>query len=342
MQNKITLAAAITVLILGGGALIYLFFRYLAGVLFPFVLGWGIAMLSRRPAEWLHKKTGLSLGVARLLLLILTVLLLGALLFFALRGAFRELSQFLSQFGTDGGDLIARVRAWLAALPIVGDTLASSGGVQEALSLLLSALPTVLSSLADVLPAFFFTFGVSAIAAVYFCLDLDRIHRALSQRMSSGVTRTLRFFKDSALRAALSVLRAQGSLTLISFALLLIGFLLLNVKYPLLLSVVFAAVDFLPVLGVGLFLLPWSIVSLVAGKHAFGLGLLVLYLVIAAVRQFLEPRLLGRGYGVHPLLTLLSLYAGARLFGFAGLLLFPALTLLLHGVLFPSAEKNEK
>ena len=342
MQNKITFAASVTVLILGGGALIYLFFGYLAGVLFPFVLGWVLAMLVRRPAGWLHEKTGLPLGGSRLLLLALSVLLLGALLFFALRGAFRELSHFLSEAGGGGADLIARVRAFLVTLPLVGEALASSGGVEEALSLLLSALPTVVASLADVLPRFFFTFGVSVIAAVYFCLDLDRIHAALSRRMPSGLARVLRFFKDSAVRAAFSVLRAQGTLMMIAFSLLLIGFLLLNVKYPLLLSGVFAFLDFLPVLGVGLFLLPWGVFSLLTGKHALGIGLLVLYLVIAAVRQFLEPRLLGRGYGVHPLLTLLSLYAGARLFGFVGLLLVPAFTLLLHGILFPPAEKNEK
>ena len=114
----------------------------------------------------------------------------------------------------------------------------------------------------------------------------------------------------------------------------------MGVKYPLLLSGVIALLDFLPVLGVGIFLVPWGIVSLLTGERVLGIGLLLLFVAIAVVRQFLEPRILGRGYGVHPLVTLLSLYAGARLFGFFGLLIFPMITLFLFGMLF-SDEKGK-
>ena len=342
MQKKITLAASVVVLILGGGALFYLFFQYLAGVLLPFVLGWGLAMLVRRPAAWLHEKTGISLGVARLLLVVLSALLIGGFLVLALRGAFREISLFLSRFGTDSSLFAERIREWLAALPLIGEKLSAGGILEEGLSLLLTALPAIVARLADILPAFFFGLGVSVIAAVYFCLDLDRIHGALVSRLSKPTDTLVRFFKDSALRAALSVLRAQGILTLVAFAFLLVGFLLLDVKYPLLLSGLFALLDFLPVLGVGLFLVPWGVFSLLAGEHTLGIGLLVLFAVIAVVRQFLEPRVLGRGYGLHPLVTLLSLYAGGRLFGFFGLLVFPALTLLLYEVLFAEAKEKKK
>ena len=333
MQNKISFAASVVVLLLGGGALFYLFFKYLAGVLFPFVVGWGLAMLVRRPAKWLSEKARVPLGVARLLLVLLFATILGVLLTLALRTAFREISLFLGRFGGDATGFTEQIRAWLSAIPVIGKLLASGSVLEEGISLLLSALPSVVAALADVLPAFFFTLGVSVIAAFYFCLDLERIHAALSSRLSDGIARIARFFKDSALRAALSVLRAQGALTLIAFAFLLVGFLLLNVKYPLLLSLMIAFLDFLPVLGVGLFLLPWGIVSLLAGERVLGVGLLILFAVITVVRQFLEPRLLGQGY-----LTLLALYAGARLFGFVGLLVFPALTLLLYELLLRPAK----
>lgn len=341
MQNKITLAASVVVLILGGGALFYLFFQHLAGVLLPFVLGWGLAMSVRRPAAWLHEKTRISLGVARLLLVVLSAFLIGGFLVLALRGAFREISLFLSRFGTDSSLFGERIREWLASLPVIGERLSTGSVLEEGISMLLTALPTIVARLADILPAFFFTLGVSVIAAVYFCLDLDRIHGALAARLSRPLGTLVRLFKDSALRAALSVLRAQGILTLVAFAFLLVGFLLLNVKYPLLLSGLFALLDFLPVLGVGLFLVPWGVFSLLGGNHVLGVGLLVLFAVIAVVRQFLEPRVLGRGYGLHPLVTLLSLYAGGRLFGFFGLLVFPALTLLLYEVLFGEGKEKK-
>lgn len=340
MEERVKTWAAFTVVAFGGGVALYLLFRYLAGVLLPFLIGWGLAMLVRRPAARLHEKTRLPLGVARLFLVVVFALLLGTFLVFALRGVFREISLFLDRFAGDGALLSAHIRDFLSSIPLIGETLARGDAWERGLSMLLSVLPELAASLADVLPSFFFTLGVGVLAAIYFCLDLDRIHAALSRRLSGRFAGVLRFCKDSALRAALSVLRAQGLLALIAFFFLLVGFLLLGIKYPLLLSGLFALLDFLPVLGVGLFLVPWGVVSLLAGERWLGIGLLVLFGVIAVVRQALEPRLLGRGYGVHPLLTLLSLYAGARLFGFLGLLAFPALTLLLHELLF--SEEGER
>ena len=49
------------------------------------------------------------------------------------------------------------------------------------------------------------------------------------------------------------------------------------------------------------------------GKIKMSIGLLVLYLLTAAVRQFLEPRLIGNHVGVSPLLVLVSVYLGVVL-----------------------------
>ncbi len=340
MQEKVKVWAAYTVLLLGGGAVLYLFFRHFAAVLLPFVLGWGIALAVRCPADFLHRKTKVPRGVARLLLALLAAGVLGVLSYFGLRGVFHELSLLVEQLGSDGGALAERLREWLSAIPLIGEQLATGNFLQEGLTVLLSEAPALLSRLAGFLPSFFFSFGVAVIAAVYFCLDLDRIHAAISRRLPEAIRSPLRSVKDSALRAALAVFRAQGILMLIAFAFMLVGFFLLKVKFPLLLSAIFALLDFLPVLGVGTFLIPWGIVSLLIGYRRLGIGLLILYAVITAVRQFIEPHLIGGRHGVHPLLTLLSLYAGGRLFGFFGLLLFPIITLLLYEVLF-SEDKRE-
>ena len=60
MQKKFAFAASVVVTLLGGGALFYLFFKHIASVLFPFALGWGLAMLVRRPAACVHAKTKIS------------------------------------------------------------------------------------------------------------------------------------------------------------------------------------------------------------------------------------------------------------------------------------------
>ena len=82
----------------------------------------------------------------------------------------------------------------------------------------------------------------------------------------------------------------------------------------------------------GLFLIPWGLFHLLPGHRSpLGLGLLLLYAVVAVVRMWLEPRIVGRRIGLHPLATLTAMYAGLRMFGFWGLLLAPlGTTLLLH------------
>ena len=100
-----------------------------------------------------------------------------------------------------------------------------------------------------------------------------------------------------------------------------------------------AVVDALPVLGSGTVLLPWAAVSLLRGSGGLALGLTVTYAAAAFARSALEPRLLGRQIGLPPLLTLLSLYAGYRLFGLAGMILLP-LAVLLAKQVWELAEGN--
>ena len=128
---------------------------------------------------------------------------------------------------------------------------------------------------------------------------------------------------------------------LITFSLLLLGFWLLKIKYALILSALFALIDFLPVLGVGALLVPWGAFELVRGNYKLAIGLIVLYAVIAIVRQVTEPKIIGANFGIHPLLTLFSMYMGLSLFGVTGMILGPVAAVTAKGV-FGSKRKNEE
>jgi predicted PurR-regulated permease PerM len=88
---------------------------------------------------------------------------------------------------------------------------------------------------------------------------------------------------------------------------------------------VVALVDGFPILGTGTILLPWALVSFLQNNIPRALGLLSVYAVISLTRSILEPKLLGRQLGLDPLVTLASLYAGFRLWGFGGMILAPML-----------------
>ena len=92
-------------------------------------------------------------------------------------------------------------------------------------------------------------------------------------------------------------------------------------------------INILPVLGTGTFLVPAALVLALRGNAAGAVGCIALYLVTSCVRQFLEPRLIGKKVGVSPLLVLLSVYLGLFLYGGAGFLLGPLSALVIYGIL---------
>ena len=104
-----------------------------------------------------------------------------------------------------------------------------------------------------------------------------------------------------------------------------------------------ALVDILPVLGTGTILIPWSVYLFFAGDIRTAVGLLILYAVISVLRQILEPKIVGAGIGMHPLLALVSMYVGLKAFGFFGMLLLPLAVVIVKNTIaaFKPRRKEE-
>ena len=117
----------------------------------------------------------------------------------------------------------------------------------------------------------------------------------------------------------------------ITFFELAIGFSLLRVQNAMLLGLLVAIFDILPILGTGGVLIPWALISAVLGDKAFALGVFTLYIIIIVVRNIIEPRIVGKQIGLHPLVTLVCMFVGLKFFGVIGLFGFPiALSVLVN------------
>lgn len=101
------------------------------------------------------------------------------------------------------------------------------------------------------------------------------------------------------------------------------GFFLLGIPNPLLIALIIAVFDILPVLGTGGILVPWILYLLVTQNFHLAIGLGVLYGTVTVVRQFIEPKIVGKQLGLDPLVTLISIYLGYIWFGVSGMLLIP-------------------
>lgn len=110
---------------------------------------------------------------------------------------------------------------------------------------------------------------------------------------------------------------------------MLIGLTILKVPYAFTIAFIIGLVDLLPYLGVGAVLVPWIIYLFLTGNLQWAIGLSITYGIIITVRQFLEPKLVASSIGIDPLLTLISLFVGLKLFGMIGLILGPVTVVIL-------------
>ena len=124
--------------------------------------------------------------------------------------------------------------------------------------------------------------------------------------------------------------RSYLIIMLITASEMLVGFLVIGVNNAPLLALCVSLLDMLPVIGVGTVLVPWSVFELLFGNFSRGIGLSVLFFVNLVVRQIIEPKILGKNLGIHPIISLVMLYLGYAVFGIFGLLLVPLFAVILN------------
>lgn len=204
----------------------------------------------------------------------------------------------------------------------------SSAVLQKSADFLLGLAQKLLAALPDS----FLGFGTAMIASYMISAKLPALRRFALDRFPRERMQPWLHSLKGVKRSLLGYLRAQVKLSVITFLLLALGFLLLKIPYAPLWAFGTALVDAIPILGTGTVLLPWALVCLIRGDTWLAAGLAGLYVAAFALRSILEPRVVGKGLGLDPLLTLLSLYVGYKLWGILGMLLAPMLAVAALGL----------
>ncbi len=325
-------------------AAIFLSFR----LLFPFYLAFFTVALVSFAANRLQGYTRLSPKALRLILLGVSIALIFCLTTSAVRTVLRESEGFLSSLY----DTVTTVaRAVLRFIERVKSRfhlgeLISEEQLSEALSEIFTSITSSLSarlaafaaSFVKALPRFLIATVAYLFSTVYIALDYENVTAHLGKIIPKSVKPTLKTLKNASLSLLKHTLRAYGILFLITFAIVTVAFFLLKIDYPIWWALLTAGLDALPAIGIGIVLIPWGIGLLAAKRTVQGILMLCLYLGITLLRQALEPRILGRELGVPPLVSLVALYLGFKLFGGWGLLFSPVLAVLITRFVFKKQE----
>lgn len=345
-----------------GAAALWLGFRFLFPALLPFLTALLIAASVRPLAGRICAKSRLSPRAVSAILVFLLLALVTLGLSFGIRRLITELGELARGLDDESSPLGDWVRRLSLLVQEAGERVAAllghgrereaeeiaatvDGMLSDLFSNLLSrigaGLPGLISSIVSALPRLLIGLAVTVIASFYFALDGGRAARKLAALLPEGVRHRLPHIKKGAARAVGKYLRAYSLILLMTFAELFFGLSVLGAEYSFVIALVTALVDIFPILGVGTVLIPWAVGCFALGDARRGAGLLILYIVVMLVRQFTEPRIVGGSLGIHPLLTLLAMYLGFRLFGFAGMLLGPFAVIAVRAllpVLLPPAD----
>ncbi len=315
-----------------------LFLRYLLPLLLPFVLGAILAFAAEPLVCFLCAKlrmkrafaTGIGISTAFCFLAFLVMVLAA----FAVR-QLRELAGFLPELesglklGMDTADrtlrnLTGKVPGELGAVLTrnVEGLISDGDGL---ISRLTAYLLKLASGMLSHVPGSAVAVGTGIISSFMISAKLPAIRLGLGRLLSAEKLAPVISGASRLKSALMGWLKAQAKLSAVTFALMLLGFFLLRIPRAPLWALTVALVDAFPILGTGAILVPWSIISFLQGDTVPAFGLLGLYAAAALVRSVLEPRFLGKHLGLDPLVTLVALYVGFRLWGIPGMILAPML-----------------
>lgn len=308
----------------------------------PFVLGFIIAWLLEPLLRFLIKRTILSRKAVAIVLILLICGLLGGAIFWLGYKIFVEIAALTANWSYIWGELSSTFTQLSTMVNNLSTYLppemqdAAQGLTNQLLDwfskLGTTSLIPKTTSFAIKLPWVLLSLIFFLMSLYFIMADYPRIGAVVTDWMPSNFRRFLRFLEKTFQAAFTGYIRAEFFLSVVVFFILVLGFSLMHLPYALLLALGLAIMDFIPIIGAGTVMIPWAILDMVLGNWETALMLLAIWTVILLFRRIAEPRFLGSQTGLHPVLSLLSIFVGMKAFGVWGMILAPTLLLVVINV----------
>lgn len=309
---------------------LWVLFKYALPWFAPFVLAFLFSRVIEYPVGFFEKKCRIPRPVSSLVFTLIFYTAIGTLLYFVTHSLVDWLVNLFDKLKSmDVSALVDSItktfNSLISSMPEEAQTFIYTnieGWLSELVAVLQKLISPVISYTAKgaaFLPSVFI-FIIATVASTYFLsADYPKLRKKLLDKLSSSRRAKLRRIRVKLSTTLFAYVRAVIVLISITFVELSIGLLILGVENAILLAGIIAIIDALPVLGTGWIIMPWAIFSIIAGNYGFGIGLVVIYIVVTIVRNLIEPKIVGEHIGLHPLATLTSIYIGLKFFGLIGM-----------------------
>ena len=312
----------------------------------PFLVAFIISLIIEPIIKFMMKKTHLNRRNSSIIIFILVSLIILGGLSWILVTLFSESSSLLQSLNDYFDKAYIQFQAFISSFnfdkihlsnEILEILQNSTGDILTTASNWIRNLLTGLIDFLTSIPSIAICIGITVVALYFICVDkiyiLDQIEHHVPKLWIKKVGS---HFRDL-IKTLGGYLKAEATLVLVSFIISLIGlyilsFMKFNIPYPLLIALFIGFVDALPILGSGTVMIPWAIISAINGDINLGIAIIVLLIIMSVVRQLLEPKLVSKNIGVHPIFTLVAMYTGFKIIGIIGLLLGPIILIIFKNI----------
>ena len=325
----------------------------------PFVVGWCIAMIANPLVKFLEKRVRLVRRHSSVLIVVVVLAGVIGVIYFLVSRLVIEVAGFIEELPMIYEAVKQELHGALAGLTRISSHLPR--GIQDSLNQFNEnlgemigglvqdiAFPTVTvaGNVAKRIPAGLVYSVVVILSSYFFIVGREELLMTMRRVVPQSVYEHAKFLRQDAKRLISGYFLAQFRIMFVVAVILALGFIVLGVSHGVLLALLIALLDFLPLFGTGTALIPWAIVKGLSGEWAFAAGLIFLYLLTQVVRQIIQPKIVGDSLGLPPLWTLVFLYIGFKFGGISGMIVavplaIIALSLYKHG-LFDSLIANVK
>lgn len=315
--------------------IIYLVLRYALGIFAPFIVALFIALLTDPLVQFMVRKFHFSRGIAGAISIVVLVVLILFLCGFLSTKLWGEAKSFFSELPHYFEALYARFQSIMDERPgILGMfPKAFMENAKEYVinydysSLLTGSVGSKIFGYAGNMvmhiPSGIVFLAVTVVSCVFMIGALPSVKRFILYQFNEKNRALIIAVKKEFFSTIRKYICSYFLLIALTFTELLIFFLIFDFRPAFSLALLISFVDILPVLGIGTVLLPWALICLLIGAPWRALILLCIYVVVTIVRQILEPKMIGDYVGVAPIVTILSMWIGLKLFGFLGIFILP-------------------
>lgn len=318
-------------------AIVVVVLKYGLSYIAPFLMAFVFAFILKKPINFLNRKCRINRTLAAILLVILFYAVIGVLftligirLFTSVQQLFFYIPQFYAKdIEPSLMEVIDSLEKSLSRLdPSLVSTLEEITmnlvkSLGESISSLSMKVIGAVSNYASTLPGFLIRVLFTVISTFFLTIDYDKVMGFLLRQLKEKPRKLALEVKDYVINTLFKCIRSYALIMCITFIELSIGLTILRIDNAILIAFLISIFDILPVLGTGGIMIPWTILTAVQGDYTLALGLLCVYLVVTVIRNILEPKIVGSQVGLHPLVTLMSMFVGAQVLGVFGLFGFP-------------------